>query len=309
MNLSDIDIRLLRVFHAVVKAEGFHNAQTTLNVSASTISTHMNQLEGRIGFKLCERGRGGFSLTVKGQLFYRHVLEFFGAMHSLEARARQLQKADDGHISLGIIDNLATDEQCPLHNALDAFYQEHSDASGARLSIQVLSPVDIEKGLLEQTLDIGIGIFYRQHPDLNYSPLYRERDVLVCQADHRLATVDDPRELADALASEQKVVRHFMQQQEFPFIQENDHSVIASVSNVEEVALMILHGPFIGFLPRHFAARWIDSGKLVALFPNKFVRHSQIFLVQSKSSENPPRLLLDFLSCLQNGHEDTFPHQ
>lgn len=106
MHISDIDLKLLRVFHAVVKAGGFSNAQSLLNISPSTISSHMHQLEVRIGFSLCERGRSGFSMTLKGEQFYQHVLEFFGALHSLENNVQTLRNSMVGHLSIGIIDNL-----------------------------------------------------------------------------------------------------------------------------------------------------------------------------------------------------------
>src|SRR5205085_11496388 len=48
--VSDIDVRLLRVFRAVVEAGSFANAQAILNVGASTISTQMSQLETRLGY-------------------------------------------------------------------------------------------------------------------------------------------------------------------------------------------------------------------------------------------------------------------
>ena len=60
MNLSEGDLRLLRVFAKVVEAGGFSAAQIELNVSQSTISTHMTALEQRLGMRLCERGRSGF---------------------------------------------------------------------------------------------------------------------------------------------------------------------------------------------------------------------------------------------------------
>ncbi len=66
-NLSEGDLRLLRVFAKVVEAGGFSAAQIELNVSQSTISTHMTALEQRLGVRLCERGRAGFQPHRKGQ--------------------------------------------------------------------------------------------------------------------------------------------------------------------------------------------------------------------------------------------------
>jgi DNA-binding transcriptional LysR family regulator len=73
-NLSESDLRLLRVFAKVVEAGGYSAAQIELNVSQSTISTHMTELEHRLGVRLCQRGRSGFSVTEKGRLIYQASL-------------------------------------------------------------------------------------------------------------------------------------------------------------------------------------------------------------------------------------------
>ncbi|MAO28502.1 MAG: hypothetical protein CMN15_15305 [Roseovarius sp.] len=296
MNLSDIDIRLLRVFQAVVEAEGFHSAQEQLNISTSTISSHMNQLEVRVGFRLCERGRGGFRLTQKGKSFHQTLMEFFSAMKSFQAKTEDLRNLQHDEVHLGMLDNLATDDNCPLHSALSWFYGPYQGSQPSSLTIEVLSPEMIEKRLLNKSLDIGLGIFDHHHSDLIYEPLYREKDVLVCRPDHRLAQMEDPKLLANALAHEKKVVRHFMEKREFPFIAQDHESVIATVCNVEEALLMILHGPFIGFLPRHFARPWLEDGQLVALMPERFMRYSQVFLVHHKmglAAKSAARSLLE----------------
>lgn len=300
MHLNDIDLKLLRVFHAVVESGGFSNAQPTLNISPSTISNHMNQLEGRLGFSLCERGRSGFRLTSKGEQFHRNVLEFFGAVQNLETSAHELRQNIAGHLNLGIIDNLATDTTCPLHNALKRFFQQPQH--DIHIALEVLSPKAIERELLDGRLEAGLGIFYQSVPGLKYSPLYRERDVLVCAHHHPLSSVTDPYKLANAIPTARKIVRNFMQRQEFPFIHEDDQSIISTITNVEASAFLILNGPFIGFLPQHYARHWLDSGELIALLPEKFVRYSQISLVTREQPSALSNVLDHFLDCLKTEH-------
>src|SRR5205807_7002622 len=86
-NLSDGDIRLLRVFSKVVEAGGFSAAQIELNISQSTISTHMTALEQRLGVRLCQRGRSGFSLTEKGQRIYQASQRLFASLDELRSEA------------------------------------------------------------------------------------------------------------------------------------------------------------------------------------------------------------------------------
>ena len=70
-SIADIDVKLLRVFCTIVECDGFSQAQSELNLSRSTISTHMANLETRVGFKLCSRGRAGFALTAGSNQMYQ----------------------------------------------------------------------------------------------------------------------------------------------------------------------------------------------------------------------------------------------
>jgi len=67
MRLSDIDLRLLRVFIAVVEAGGFAKAQETLGISQPAISAQIAKLENRLNLRLCHRGPQGFALTELGE--------------------------------------------------------------------------------------------------------------------------------------------------------------------------------------------------------------------------------------------------
>lgn len=60
MALDTFDVRLLKIFVTTVEAGGFAAAQGELNLSLSTISSHIAALEGRLNQTLCRRGRAGF---------------------------------------------------------------------------------------------------------------------------------------------------------------------------------------------------------------------------------------------------------
>ena len=99
--VSDFDIRLLRIFKTIVECGSFSAAESTLGLSRSAISLHMGDLEKRLGMRLCQRGRAGFALTDdKGRKVYDSLSGLWtcGAGHSRkeiqEAVARQLGTLD-----------------------------------------------------------------------------------------------------------------------------------------------------------------------------------------------------------------------
>ena len=65
--ISDMDLRLLRVFRTVADCGGMAAAELELNIGTSTVSRHIKDLETRLGLVLCRRGRAGFALTPEGQ--------------------------------------------------------------------------------------------------------------------------------------------------------------------------------------------------------------------------------------------------
>src|SRR5581483_6971408 len=120
-NLSEGDLRLLRVFAKVVEAGGFSAAQIELNVSQSTISTHMTALEQRLRVRLCERGRSGFRLTEKGTLIYEASQRLFAAIDAFRSEAGAARSCLLGKLTICIIDNLANNPDCHLHRAIASF--------------------------------------------------------------------------------------------------------------------------------------------------------------------------------------------
>lgn len=298
MVVSDIDVRLLRVFRAVVEAGSFANAQAILNTGASTISTQMSQLETRLGYVVCHRGRGGFRLTDKGEALYRLVVDFFQSVHNFEVQAGELRGGMNGQLRIGFIDNIITDPRSPLRPAVERFRQQPRNR--ARLLLEVLSPQELERGLNEHRLDVAIGIFYSRLPGLSYEPLYLQREVLVCHRHHPLASIEDEAELAAALPSSHKVLRSFLGTQEFPFASPGGQTMIASISHIEAAALLILTGDCIGFLPLHYARPWIDSGELVMLLPEQLYRDTQFSIATRADQLRPPPALHAFLGCLRS---------
>ena len=85
------DLKLLRLFACVVRHQGFAAAQQELNLSTSAISTYMSQLEAQLGFVLCHRGRGGFSLTSKGELFHQEALRLLAELEGFERYSAALK--------------------------------------------------------------------------------------------------------------------------------------------------------------------------------------------------------------------------
>ncbi len=296
MRLSGIDIKQLRVFLAVVECGGFSAAEDLLNISQSTISSHIAELERRLGYRLCERGRSGFGLTDRGAELYERSIRLFAALSDFEDSARSLKGTLSGHLRLALIDNLITDPSCPIIKALASL--KTGSENPPRITIDVLSPSAIEYAVASGRVDVGITIVEKRLPTLCYRQLYRESDVLVCGDSHPLFKLQNEDEIRRLSKSATKVVRTFLNHEDLFVISDKEDSVRASVTNIEAAAFLILAGTHIGFLPHHFALRWVGEGRMRVLLPAEYLRESEIALVRRIDATAHSAVLRHFLSAL-----------
>ena len=96
---ASLNIRQLQVFEAVARLESYSRAQQELGISVSAISNAMSQLEGQLGVTLCQRGRGGFSLTEKGQQFLQQAIRVLSELNELERQSALLKGEHSGTLS------------------------------------------------------------------------------------------------------------------------------------------------------------------------------------------------------------------
>ena len=103
--LSKADLHLLYVFCTVAEVRGFSAAQITLNVSASTISRQIADLETRLGMRLCQRGRKGFRLTDKGEIVYAASHKLFAALDQFSETVDGTRGKLVGRLTVATVDN------------------------------------------------------------------------------------------------------------------------------------------------------------------------------------------------------------
>jgi LysR family transcriptional regulator, transcriptional activator for bauABCD operon len=296
-NLSEGDIRLLKVFSKVVEAGGFSAAQIELNVTQSTISTHMTALEQRLGVRLCQRGRAGFSLTEKGQLIYEASQRLFASLETFRSEAGAVRNRLVGVLDVGIVDNLITNPMSRLPQAIMSF---NLRAPEVQIAIHVASPTDLERAVLDGRFDMGLGACGRHSPYLAYEDVFEERQVLYCARGHPLFERSGDIGVAD-LGNQQFVRRAYAAPNKFPAGLRLTTTAVGDL--MESVALFILAGRYIGFLPQHFAQQWVERDLMRPLLEEKLGYQNPIYLATRKTERQSP-ILAAFLSEFYLAQQD-----
>lgn len=294
-----MDIRLLQIFQTVVACGGFTAAEFELNISRSTISKHISDLETRLNLKLCHRGPAGFSVTSDGQHVLNSAEELFASIETFQDKIGEVRADMGGKLKIAIFDRSSTNPEARVFDAIRLF---RNSAPGVTLDISVEPPNVIEEGVINGRFNLGIVPLHRQSPMLNYLPLYTERMRLFCGKKHELY------ERADASISLQELRKFEYAGLSFNSLNMAVHQKLklrksAFVQSEEALALLVLSGSYLGFLPTHQAQPFLENS-LVRMISSETVRYSSNMTAIVRKSASTGRRLKVFLECLEEAHVD-----
>ncbi len=263
--VGDYEIRLLKVFKSVVECGGFSAAETVLNISRSTISVHMANLEHRLKIKLCSRGRSGFSLTEEGSIIYESVRRLFSQLEDFRSTVNALHVQLSGELKLIASDTISLDDRCCFPQVLSEFCEKAPDVY---LQFETAPMSDIERMILNGEADVGFIPYHRKLDGLIYHSLYDETCYLYCSDRHPLFKETEEEVIRQGLVN-CRSVQAGIQSNPDVAIQMVGLQKAATAYYYETRATMILSGVYVGFLPEHYAARFVEEGRLRKLLPNE----------------------------------------
>ena len=294
-NVTDNDLRLLRVFRAVVACGGFAAAELELNINRSTISRHIKDLEMRLGVTLCRRGRGGFALTTEGEQVYASAQKMMASMEDFQHEVDELHRRLTGTLSIAIFDKTATNPLCHINQAFARFDEQ---APEVQPEIHVEPINAIERGVMEGRFHLGIIPIHRPSSSLDYHRLFEEQMYLYCASGHPLfdtttlsaEKVRDGKYVGIGYHSPNMEVTHELGQQRH-----------ATAYDQEAVAHLVLSGKYLGYLPEHYAETFVARGVMRTLLPEVFAYTCQ-FSAIVRHSPPPNRVVQTLLDALVQAH-------
>ncbi len=277
--LDNIDLRLLRIFVAVAEAGSFSAAQISLNLSQSTLSTHVKSLERLLNGILCQRGRGGFRLTPFGEAILRAARDLFVQIDRFQERVGSSKNRIVGRLSIGIVDSIISNPWLALQGPLRRF---GTVAPDVYIDLRLGTPHELEQWVAEGARDIVIGPFAKQGAGVAYIPLHQEPHALYCGRQHPLFSKEkiSVAELEATLFSV-RAYRHLDD-----LYRVNHPRSSASVIQMEAQAMLILSGRYVGFLPRHVGDDYAERGLMRTLKPQTYQFLSQHFLAYRRTDKD-----------------------
>ncbi len=297
--LSDSDIRLLHVYKAVADCGGFSAAELELNISRSTISRHIQDLELRFGVTLCRRGRGGFALTPEGRQIYQATQRLLASLNEFRSEVNDVHKHLTGTLNLAFFDKIVSNPQAAIATAIQTFDKIAPDV---RIEVFIAPLNEIERGVMDGRYHLGVIPIHRPSSSLVYHPLFSEQMHLFCGAAHPLfATASKNITKTDVTACKYAGLGYHSPNMEAGHKLQLQRS--ATAYDQEAVAHLILSGRYIGYLPDHYAEQFVNNKSMRALLPQLFQYRCE-FNAITRQSPKPLRVTQTFLQALIKSHEN-----
>ncbi len=298
--LADMDLRLLQVFKAVAECGGMAAAELELNIATSTVSRHIKDLETRLGFTLCRRGRAGFALTPEGQRVYDETLRLLASVDAFRSSIDDIHQRMGGQLDVAVFDKTASNPAAHIAAAIALFNERAPDVA---LHLHVAGIPAIERGLMDGRFQLGIIPAHRASQSLVYEALFSETMRLYCGAGHPLFDAE-------------QAPLHWEDLRAWPFAGLGYHSPNMDLGHrarlrrkatgfdQEAIATLILSGRYLGFLPEHYAEAFERRGQMRVLHPELFFYACEFVSVLRRSPQ-PSRAAQAFAACLQEAHRHT----
>jgi LysR family transcriptional activator of glutamate synthase operon len=279
-----MDFHQLKVFYSAVSTGSFTRASQTLNLSQSTISQHIKQLESELGCHLFRRVGRGVHLTEAGQLLRDHCEKIFQDVKNAEMAIKELNGQQRGRIRFG---SGATTLIYQLPAVIEAFNAQFPNIELVIFSDKTEAIIHEIKA---QRLDLGLVMKPPAEHDLQFTPLCNEELLIAVSNKHPLAskralTIQDLQDLRFILYEKKTVMRKLID--DF-FHQLGIAPQIAMVmENIEAIKSLVGTGLGASVLPAHAVGEDALDKKVRMLRVQNCTLRRQLGLIQLKSNLLP----------------------
>ena len=166
-------LRHLQYFVALARERHFGRAAAAVNITQSTLSAAIRQLEAEIGAPLIERDRRFREFTAEGQTLLNWARRILFEREALDQEIALLSDRLRGALSLGVIPTALP----TIALLTTPFYRSHPDVT---LKVFTQTSNEIQQGLDDFRIDAGI-TYLDNEPlhGVRAIPLYDERYILL----------------------------------------------------------------------------------------------------------------------------------
>lgn len=173
------DAQLL-YFTTIVELGSFSEAALSLDISQSSVSKQVMQLEDELGVRLFDRSFRKARLTSAGELLYQDARQVLKQISHMKETAKELSLAGRKHLSLLALPVIG---HFNFYIPIQLFETMHSDL---QIELEELEEPEMYRRMNSGDFDAAITYYDPDHPvrHARFYPLVEDEMVLVCHNSH-----------------------------------------------------------------------------------------------------------------------------
>ena len=285
-----------RYFVEVAESRSIREAADRIRISQSAVSRQIIKLEQLAGYTLFERNPRGVSLTVEGELLLRCLRESAQLSAQLQSQIDRVRGVQRGRLRVAVVEAFSANA---LPDVLRRFQELHPAVT---LRVMVEDSAVIREGLLEEAYDVGV-IFNPRSDELLIHETFETPLHALVAPTHRLSGEPDV-SLKTIKAYPIIAPSHVGGSREI-FLAAERHiksgfRVVLETNSANVAAAALRRSDAVGILSPLSAARYIETGLLVAVPIREDIVASGKLAVASKLGRNLPPAADILVSMLSN---------
>ena len=172
----------LSYFRITATIQNLTKAAEKLFISQSALSRIIGRLENELGVELFDRVGKTLILNEYGKVVLDYANESFSSLHDLRNQIEDMVSGSTGHIRLGL--SGVGNDLTYLNDLVIELLLKNPNIKFDYLS---LSPEQLQNGLLDRNIDLGISSKVIEHPLIEWKLIAEERIGILLSPDHPLA--------------------------------------------------------------------------------------------------------------------------
>ncbi|MFB7304461.1 LysR family transcriptional regulator [Heyndrickxia sporothermodurans] len=170
-------------FHTLINTGNFTETGLKLNLTQSSISHTISNLEAELELSLIIRNRNNIVLTSEGKIVYEHISKILQQQQQLETTVANLKNLIGGSLSVGILPSVSL----VLLPKVLAYFEQHHPSLTIRLMEGDYD--QIEEWLNNGVVDVGF-LVDPYSKNLVFDAVFDDELVCIMYKDHPLANED-----------------------------------------------------------------------------------------------------------------------
>ncbi|GGP15606.1 LysR family transcriptional regulator [Oceanobacillus neutriphilus] len=252
-------------FHTLIETGSFTETGLKLNLTQSSITHAMNNLEAELDIPLIIRNRNNIILTSNGKIVYEHISKILQEQQKLENTAANLKNLISGTITVGVLPSISL---VLLPKVLSYFEQQYPDVT---IRLMEGDYDQIENWLQHGVIDIG---FIAQPAPENLVFDFIFDDELLC-----IMAKNHP------LADEENLKLHQLKDERWIMPKQNIDRDVLRILSEHKINPNVVYELSVD----QVILTMVNENLGISIVPKSILRHAPADLVQKNFSEHYTR--------------------